>query len=286
MISVDIVIPTRNRHACLQRSLPSLSKAAAAARARIIICDQSREPFISHDIETIHRPDLNGLPAARNVLLMQSRAEVVVFVDDDTDISPDFVVTVQQLAQREPQVLAWGPVMETRERWVRRLHRLAQLGIFADARRQTHRPNNKPTTMLFGCCFAVRRLAALAIGFDARRPGYALGEDADFFHRLRNAHDGRIVSRFSDQLLAHHRRDGHDRSDAFTRGQAKGAFLYWWARRHGGGNPLTCAHLGIALAAASAGFGAEPADWRGVWLGVTGSKHTITPPKPNPANSR
>jgi len=286
MISVDIVIPTRNRHACLERSLPSLRKAAAAARARIIICDQSQEPFIAPDIETLHRPDLNGLPAARNTLLAHSRAEVVIFIDDDTDLNPEFVVTIQRLAQREPHLLAWGPVMEHRGLWARRLHRLAQLGVFADARRQTYRPCNKPTTILFGCCFAVRRLEALSIGFDARRPGYALGEDADFFQRLRNTHGSRRVSRFSDQLCAHHRRDGHDRSDAFARGQAKGAFLHWWARRHGGGNPLTCAHLGIALVAASAGFGAEPADWRGVWLGLPGSRHTMTPPMRNSANSR
>lgn len=285
MISVDIVIPTRNRHACLERSLPSLRKAAAAARAGIIICDQSQEPFIAPDIETLHRPDLNGLPAARNVLLKQSCAEVVIFVDDDTDINPEFVVMVQRLALREPRMLAWGPVMETRGLWVRRLHRLAQLGVFADTRRHTHRPCDKPTTMLFGCCFAVRRLEALTVGFDARRPGYALGEDADFFQRLRNAHDGRRVSRFSDQLIARHRRDGHDRSNAFARGQAKGAFLHWWARHHGGGNPLTCAHLGIALVAASAGFGAEPADWRGIWLGLWRS-NTVTPPKRKPANSR
>jgi GT2 family glycosyltransferase len=271
MISIDILIPTRNRHDCLAQSLPSLRRAAAHGHSQIIICDQSPKPFTAPDIITLHRPDLNGLPAARNVLLEYSQADVVIFLDDDTDITIDFVVTVRRLAHSEPHFTAWGPVIEQRGRWLRRLHRLVHLGVFADARRQTTGPFDHPTTLLFGCCFAVRRIAALAVGFDARRPGYALGEDADFFYRLRYAdhrHQGRLVARFCRQLSAIHRRDGHDRADPVARGRAKGAFLWWWARRHGGHHPLTLIHLGIALLAAASGFGAEPANWRGVCQGL------------------
>jgi GT2 family glycosyltransferase len=191
----------------------------------------------------------------------------VVFLDDDCEIAADFVARVAELAQQEPRTLAWGPVVETRGAWTRRAHRVAHLGAFHDDRRLLPRPSNRPTGALFGCCFAVRRDAAVRVGFDARRPGYALGEDLDFFRRLAGAHPGQVM-RFDRRLRALHRQDGDDRADAYRRGLGKGAFLAWLARRHGQGNPATLLHLGLALLAAASGRGQEPADWRGVLRGL------------------
>lgn len=263
--SVDLLVPTKNRHACLARSLPSW-EAALAGRGRLLLCDQSPTAFADPRVEVLHRPDLRGLPAARNVLLAASRAEVVVFLDDDCEIAPDFVSQVRRLAAQEP-LLAWGPVVEQRGPSTRRLHRLVHLGAFHDPRRLLAGPGDRPTTALFGCCFAVRRVAACELGFDARRPGYALGEDLDFFMRLARRHGPR-AARFASALRAVHRQDGADRADAHRRGVAKGAFLHWLARRHGGGNPATLLHLGLALLAAASGRGQEPADWRGVIAGL------------------
>lgn len=265
-VSIDLLIPTRNRHECLARSLASWRQ-AAEGRAGIILCDQSARPFLADDVVTLHRPDLAGLPAARNVLLAASRAEVVVFLDDDCEIAADFVARIAELARREPRSIAWGPVVETRGVWTRRAHRLVHLGAFHDERRLLHHPHDRATGALFGCSFAVRRREAAHVGFDARRPGYALGEDLDFFRRLSAAHPGRII-RFDRRLRAVHRQDGADRADAYRRGLGKGAFLAWLARRHGQGNPATLLHLGLALLAAASGRGQEPANWRGVLRGL------------------
>ncbi len=265
---IDIVIPTKNRHDCLRRSLPSLLHAVSNSSATIIICDQSAESFNDESVIVHHCPHLTGLPAARNFLLRVSDADVVLFLDDDTDIAPDFLQQLQWLIVHEPQLLAWGPVIETRPRAIRRLHRLSQLGVFVDPRRLTSRAHNYKTTLLFGCCFAVRRLAAIAVGFDERRSGYALGEDADFFWRLYLSNRRHCCARFSSTLRAIHRRDGHDRAQPWQRGFAKGQFLQWWARRHGGENPLTIVHLMIAAVAAASGYGQEPGQWRGVVQGL------------------
>ena len=261
--TVDLLVPTRNRHACLRRSLPSWR----ATGAPIVLCDQSARPLVADGVRVLHRPDLAGLPAARNVLLATSTADVVVFLDDDCEIAPDFIQVVQRLARDEPAAIAWGPVVEERGRWLRRAHRLAHLGAFHDVRRLVTAGSERATNALFGCCFAVRRAAARRVGFDARRPGYALGEDFDFFRRLAHAHPGHRL-RFARDLHAIHRRDGEDRADPFTRGAAKGAFLQWLARRHGQGNPLTPVHLLVALLCAASGGGQEPADWRGVLAGL------------------
>jgi GT2 family glycosyltransferase len=264
--TVDLLVPTRNRHDCLRRSLPSWR----ATGTRILLCDQSPTPFAATGVRVLHRPDIAGLPAARNALLAASDAEIVVFLDDDCEIAADFVSQVQRLARRETAVVAWGPVVEQRGRWTRRAHRVVHLGAFHDVRRLVSGRGDQPTNALFGCCFAVRRAAAAQVGFDARRPGYALGEDFDFFGRLTRAH-GRV--RFARGLTAIHRRDGEDRATPFARGLAKGAFLSWTARRHGQGNPATLVHLLLALVGAASGQGQEPAAWRGVlagWWGADG----------------
>jgi GT2 family glycosyltransferase len=282
---IAFLIPTKHRHDCLARTLPAVLAAAAPVDAALLVCDQSPTPFpVPPGVRLLHRPDLGGLPAARNELLAASDADVVCFLDDDTELAPDFGLRLRELATGEPNLLAWGPVVEHRGRWTRRLHRLAQLGAFRDPRRLLAGPCDRPTWVLFGCCFAVRRAAALAVGFDARRPGYALGEDLDFFRRLAAAHAGRPVARFSTALRAVHRRDGHDRADPTARGRAKGAFLRWVARRHGGGNPLTLLHLALAALAAASGRGQEPGAAWGVWSGVAGAWHTRAKPGKKPAH--
>ncbi len=256
------LIPTRNRHDILARSLPSIRRAAQAVGATILICDQSPQPFPSApDLIVLHRPDIRSLPVARNILLAQTTAEVVCYLDDDSEVAADFAEQALTLAEREPDCVAWGPVVESRSLHVRRLHRLTQLGVFADPRRQTPGAVDRASTALFGCCFVVRRQAAAATGFDGRRPGYALGEDFDFFLRL----PGR--KRFARSLRAVHRRDGTDRASAWARGQAKARYYRWLAARHGGYNPATLLHLALALATAASGAGHEPGALAGVWAG-------------------
>lgn len=265
--SLAFLIPSKNRHGPLARTLVLAARAADAAGAGLLICDQSPAPFPASGSWTVlHRPDLNGLPAARNALLAATGADMVCFLDDDTDLAADFGLVLRRLAVSEPDFASWGPVCEVRGPRTRRLHRLAQFGCFRDPRRLLARRCDRRTTALFGCCFAVRRSAALAIGgFDARRPGYALGEDLDFCFRLAAA--GHRL-RFCSDLRAWHRRDGADRDDPWKRGRRKAAFLRWLAQRHGGGNPATPLHLALALAAAAAGGGQEPAGWAGVLAGL------------------
>jgi glycosyltransferase involved in cell wall biosynthesis len=265
------LIPTKNRHGSLARTLRLLRR-AALPDDEILLCDQSPTAFTTEGaggdgVRVLHRPDLKGLPAARNALLAATGAEVACFLDDDTDLAPDFGARLRELATREPAVLGWGPVVEARPRRTRRLHRLAQLGVFHDPRRLLGGPCDLPTRALFGCCFAVRTAPARRVGFDARRPGYALGEDLDFFLRLGG------TLRFSRALRAVHRRDGGDRADPEARGRAKARLLLWLAHRHGGGNPATPLHLALALGAAASGRGEEPGGLAGLLEGLARGLH-------------
>ena len=271
--TLAFLIPTKNRHNALPRTL-ALVLATRGPQDEVVICDQTATPYAAPPgVRVLHRPDLNGLPAARNVLLANTRADIAVFLDDDTDLAKDFAIRLRAIAAAEPAIAGWGPVCETRPRRLRRLFRLAQFGVFHDPRRLVGKRIDGATRALFGCCFAVRTGPARAVGFDARRPGYGLGEDLDFCLRL----DAPL--RFAADLRAIHRREGSGRAAPWARGVAKGKFLLWLARRHGGRNPATVFHLGIALAAAASGRGDEPANPWGV---IAGLLDPVQSPRKNP----
>lgn len=261
---IAILVPTKQRPDALRETLA----AALRCQAAIIVCDQSPQPSaVPPGVRLLHAPGLSGLPAARNRLLAAaSAADVVVFIDDDTTLDPYFVSNLARLVVTEPDLAGWGPVLESRSPRQQRWYRMAQWGCLKDPRRLLAGPSDRPTRALFGACFAVRRAAAQAIGgFDERRTGYALGEDLD--HCLRLGQAGYRL-RFSRSLSAVHRCDSAGRANADLRGRDKAQFLRWLARRHGGGDPATLLHLGLALAGAASGRGHEPASRAGVWRGL------------------
>jgi len=238
-VRLALLIPSKARHGELARSLSGLQR----TRTPILICDQSPQPFSHPGVTVLHRPDLSGLPAARNALLQATDAKVVVFLDDDTDVAPDLLREVERLAAAEPHIAAWGAVVEARGAWARWLHRLLHLGCLRDSRRLTSRRIDRETRELFGCCFAVRRAAALAVGgFDARMPGYALGEDRDFCWRL---HQAGYRLRFASGLRAHHRAVGGQRPPLAARLR----YLHWFVSRHGRGNPASVVHAAVTMTA-------------------------------------
>ncbi len=257
-VQVAVVIPTKNRHRELARSLFTVVPAARAAGASVRICDQSPAPFPVPawciDVVTVdHRPDLRGLPAARNALIRAVRAEVLLFLDDDTDLARDAVVAVRDAAAREPALAGWGPVCEVRPHRVRRPYRLLRLGAFRDVRRLTGAASDAPTRELYGCCCAFRRSALLAVrGFDARLPGYALGEDQDCCRRLVAAG---FRLRFLRACRAWHRREGANRADPWKGLVNTWRWSRWWAARHGRGEPLTPVHRLFAMLGALAAAG-------------------------------
>lgn len=237
MTTLSVCIPTKNRHAELARSMATVMPMARRAGAEVLICDQSPRPFAHPDTHVLHRPDLPGLPAARNALLHAAHGDVILFIDDDTDTDSRLGIEILRLARTEPGISAWGPVMERRLRAARLLHRLLHLGCMRDVRRLTTGPADLSTRELFGCCFAVRRTDALAVGgCDARLPGYALGEDRDLCWRL--AASGRRL-RFASGLIAHHRAVGGQSPPL----RARLGYLLWFASRHGRGEAATLAHL-------------------------------------------
>jgi GT2 family glycosyltransferase len=261
------LIPSKGRHAALTGTLPTVAATATRVGAAILVCDQSPTPYpATGPWQVIHRPGLTGLPAARNCLLATAAdADLVCFCDDDVRLGAGFAQRLLRHATAEPDIDAWGPVVEVRDRGTRRLHRLSQFGALRDPRRRVARRVDAPTDALFGCCFAVRGPVARHHRFDPRLRGYALGEDLDFCRRLR--HHGHQL-RFCRDLTCLHLPDVANRDDPAARGRAKARLLLRLARRDGGRNPATVFHLALALVAAASGQGRASASPLAVLAGI------------------
>jgi len=118
-MTVDVVVPTRNRPSKLARCLRCLSEARASLAFEVYVCDSSdtaptrdavrevceRYPFV-HLREHGHV----GLAAARNVCAQQGHAPLVVSVDDDVYVYPD---AIQRLVEAYVRSQGWRVVAGT-----------------------------------------------------------------------------------------------------------------------------------------------------------------------------
>jgi len=118
---VAIAIATRDRHDELLATLTRLD----AGGMEILVLDQSPTPATHPGARVLHRPQVPGLPAARNMLMAATAAEWLLFLDDDADITNDFLSELQALIAAEPQ--AWRDYDHEDLLYAHRVIRLAGL---------------------------------------------------------------------------------------------------------------------------------------------------------------
>jgi glycosyltransferase involved in cell wall biosynthesis len=112
-VDTSVIIPTYNRKASLERTLESISRQTyPSARFEVIVVDdggqdgsgsvaQNEYPFILYYLRQSNR----GAAAARNYGAAAARGEVLIFLDDDINVSPQFVESLRaELAHVQPTV--------------------------------------------------------------------------------------------------------------------------------------------------------------------------------------
>jgi GT2 family glycosyltransferase len=96
-IDASVVIPTHNRPVDLARCLRALSEQRTARRFEVIVVDDGSSPPIRQaDVETVSSARIvssggAGPAAARNRGVCAARAPIILFTDDDTAPSPQWV---------------------------------------------------------------------------------------------------------------------------------------------------------------------------------------------------
>jgi GT2 family glycosyltransferase len=118
--SVSVIIPTKNRAADLNETVESLLQQTVQP-LELIIIDQSATPEIQRQIEKRHAESpvrfskaqslqyvwdttLRGVNQARNRAMELAKGEILLFLDDDVCLEPNFVEELMAVYGRYPQV--------------------------------------------------------------------------------------------------------------------------------------------------------------------------------------
>lgn len=113
---LSVILCTRNpRPLVLRRVFEHLGAQTLAADAwEVIVVDNGSQPPVADvlgpqaaDVRIVVHPEV-GLTAARVRGIREARGELLVFVDDDNVLAPDYLATAARLAERNPGIGVFG----------------------------------------------------------------------------------------------------------------------------------------------------------------------------------
>jgi len=199
-VPVSVVIPTLGRAEPLARCLVSLAACDPMAD-EVVVADQSGSADVADVVARfasvgarLQPCDGRGVSNSRNVGLRAAANEIVLVVDDDCTVEPDWVGVAWRLMQDDPEQIVTGRVLP--------------VGDPRSVPSTTDDPMPRDFTgvlrggMLFGGNMALNRALVLAEGgFDERFSPEEAAEDNDFCYRwLKAGH--RLV--YEPALTIHH----------------------------------------------------------------------------------
>jgi GT2 family glycosyltransferase len=205
---VSIVVPTYNRAASLRRHLLSLAEQTLPASAFevLVVDDGSTDATpellatleVPYTLRSLRQPN-QGPAAARNRGVQEARAELIVFLDDDTVPLPDLLEQHLRVHAANPDAVVIGPMVAPqdwpRPAWVRWEEEILDVqyqdmlaGKFECTPRQFYTANASLSRMRF----------LAAGGFDST---FKRAEDVEMAYRMRDQ-GARFI--FHAAAIVHH----------------------------------------------------------------------------------
>lgn len=209
MLTCGVIICTRNRPDDLVRALESIAHQTYSLYELIIIDSSDHSMcsnqtvvhwfnwFSTHQVRFVYEHTRPGLPLQRNAGISHAHADVVYFFDDDVQLMPDYLSSMQLMFKQHPKyaggmgnVINIGPIPSWRYRLFRTLFLLQQdyaSGMFTASGMPTHvfgSTTFATVEVLSGCCMAYRRQILQRYTFDEKLNGYAYMEDCDMSRRV------------------------------------------------------------------------------------------------------
>jgi glycosyltransferase involved in cell wall biosynthesis len=105
---ISVVIPTRDRHASLRRTIAALAAQQTERAWELVVVDDGSSPPVGPDAiagverARIVRREGAGPARARNAGLAEVRGEVVLFTDDDTEPAPTWIESAAAHLETHP----------------------------------------------------------------------------------------------------------------------------------------------------------------------------------------
>lgn len=221
--TASIVIPTRARPSYLDVTLASLIPQARSADAEVLVVSDGLDPETAaiverHGARVVSLPEPRGANAARNAGVRAARGDLIVFVDDDVEAPPGWLVAVLDGVHSYPHREVFGGPIRAR---------LEGGGPRACGREGAPittldlGPNDCDTSFVWSANMAIRRSAFDRVGpFDETI--YGRGEEEEWQRRY--ASRGGTVRYLAHAGLDHRRTAG----DSTVRSLARAE--YWLGR--------------------------------------------------------
>ncbi len=188
MKEISVIIPSRNRKHYIEQLLIDL-KAQTLLINEIIVVDQSHERYNLKDCKYFHINSL-GPSKARNFGISKSTGDIIVFLDDDIRIEPNFIEElVTPILQQKTEVTC-GAICDAKGNYQR-----DNIGVWHNGGRGnswlkilTSNPDHPYTQFCSSFpagCAAIKRDVLEKIGvFDAFFDPNGAGEDREMAIRL------------------------------------------------------------------------------------------------------
>lgn len=199
--SISVVIPTRNRPDDLARAVKSVLAQTYRA-SELLIIDQSTSkkskqvalPLLEIapelKVQYVLNPQISGLTAAKNVAIKLATGDVLLFIDDDIILEPNFLEALIW-AYRESDLDGIGGVLKSdphRANFYHFISLLFRIGPFRDDRlilqhSSARSPIIHRTWLLSGGLSSFKRHVFDEFLFNEALLGASPVEDVDFFSR-------------------------------------------------------------------------------------------------------
>jgi glycosyltransferase involved in cell wall biosynthesis len=217
----SVVLATKGRPAVLRETLASVARCdPPPAEVVVVDGDESRSAEVvvrdlDVDVPARYLPSAPGLTVQRNLGLDRAEGDVVVFVDDDTELDPGLFAALAEGYTDAGVVGVTGRVLDRdlrrfgnmRSRWRALLPgggREGSVTRFGYPRRVQDETREHDVEYMLGGLMSARVDVARRVRFDERLRGYGLLEDEDFSYRLSRL--GRV--RFLPSACVVHRNVG------------------------------------------------------------------------------
>jgi len=301
-----VIIPTKNRPACLERAV-ALLLAQTVLPSQLVIVDQSATNDSRRRVEAlfaaatstvrlayIHEPTIPGAAVARNRAMAAADGDVWLFLDDDMEPEPEFIEALLTVYARWPSLGGVSGIITnySRPSWAFRIWAWAFLqGPFYDERQPLYWRANQlrdrdpiPVTKFGSGLMSFRADLVRDIRFDESLCGLPPGEDIDFCVRV----GPRTTLVIAPQArIAHHPSPTGRSKDYWIKEYAQGKlYVYHRNWQWGLGNRICCLwfEIGCALAATLASLRrGSLGPWRAFLGGVREAASLATPACSRPA---
>ena len=253
--TVSIVIPTYKREDDLRACIESIAQQVARPM-EVIVVDDAAMPGVpgaelleAVGIECIYRRKNGspGLTASRNLGCALARGEFLLYLDDDTELAPDYILRQLEVFRNDPDGRVAGAsgrdTLHLNSTWRTRMRAWIYLPLLLDGPWLGRvLPSGYSTTfisakwpagtrvdcdILPGNNMMFRRDRIKDMSWTTEYEGYGLGEDQDFTYRL--SRSSRLV--VNSEALLVHKASLVARTDQRLRGRKKVFHQYLFYKR-------------------------------------------------------